>query len=150
ERHATVEYLRVAPDAIAVEIEAADAVEHHARAVGLGALAVEREAVARIADVAYAHGMVELPAEVAAAIGEVREHLLDGFAAGAGPEEVVVVGAVGREEVGQRLAVAGCGRRCEAADKLAELHSVPPDGFGGVQRLTCHACAVGGSLVRRA
>ena len=36
--HAAIEHFRVAADAVALEVEAADAVEHHARTLCLGPL----------------------------------------------------------------------------------------------------------------
>src|SRR6187397_1801270 len=80
QRHAAVEHLRVALDASALEVEAADAVEGDARALGFGARRLEREAIAGIADIAGHDGIEELPAEVAPALGEARQHLLDRLA----------------------------------------------------------------------
>src|SRR5262249_9727148 len=87
QRHAALEHLRVALDASALEIKPTDAVEGHACAAGLGSLGCEAEAITGVTGVAAERGGEELPAEVAAAIGKVRKHLLDGFVAGAGPEK---------------------------------------------------------------
>src|SRR5262245_65839862 len=73
QRHAAVEYLRVAPDAVPFQVEAADAVEDDARALRLGPPGVEGEAIAGVADGAGADRIEELPAEVAAALGEMRQ-----------------------------------------------------------------------------
>src|SRR5438132_1320829 len=61
QRHAPVEHLRVALDAAALEVEAPDAVEGYARALGFGPRGVEREAVAGVADVAHRNRIEELP-----------------------------------------------------------------------------------------
>src|SRR5262245_2741782 len=83
---------------------------------------LEAEAITCIPGVAAERGIEELPAKVAPALGEVRKHLLDGFAARAGSKEVVVVGAVRREEIGQCVPVAcGCRRR-KPLHQFTELH----------------------------
>jgi len=51
-----------------------------------------------------------------------RQHGLDGLAAGLRTEEIVVVGAAGREQVSQRIAVAGRRGGGEAFHQLAEFH----------------------------
>ena len=89
-----------------------------------GRLELEAEAIAGVGDAARLDGIEKLPAEVAPAIGEVRQHRLDGIPAGAGPEEVVIVDAVGREQVGQGVAIAGRSRGGEALHQFAELHGV--------------------------
>jgi hypothetical protein len=54
----------------------------------------------------------------------VREHLLDGFAARAGSEEVVIVGAIRREEIGQRIPIACRCRRRKPLHQFTELHGL--------------------------
>src|SRR5947208_463461 len=124
QRHAPVEYLRVALDAAALEVEAADAVEGRARALGFDPRGVEREAVAGVADVAHRNRIEELPTEVAATLGEVRQHLLDGLAPAAGSEEIVVGGTVRSEQAGQCIALARGGCRRKPLHQLAKLHGL--------------------------
>ena len=71
--HAAVEHLRIAADTAALEIEPTDAVESHARTIGLGTLGLEAEAITCIPGVAAERGIEELPAKVAPALGEVRK-----------------------------------------------------------------------------
>src|SRR5581483_5958654 len=99
QRHASVEHLRVAADAPALEIEPADAVEADAGTLGLRPGRLETEAIAGIADAAADRRIEELPAEVAPALGEVRQHLLDGLPARRGSEEVIVVDAIRSEQI---------------------------------------------------
>src|SRR5262245_66173479 len=65
--HAAVEDLRVALDAVSVEVEAANAVEGDACPFGFRTGRRKTEAIAGIADLAADHGIVELPAKVAGA-----------------------------------------------------------------------------------
>src|SRR5262245_56382520 len=105
--HAAVKHLRVAADASALKIEPTNAVERHAPTLGLGTRRLEAEAITCITGKAAERRIEELPAEVAPALGKVRKHLLDGRAACARPEKVVVVGAIRREQTGQRVPRAG-------------------------------------------
>src|SRR5262249_20869744 len=111
-------------------IEPTNAVERHAPTLGLGTRRLEAEAITCITGKAAERRIEELPAEVAPALGKVRKHLLDGRAACARPEKVVVVGAIRREEIGQRAPLAGGCRRCEPLHQFSELHGLLPLPWG--------------------
>jgi hypothetical protein len=51
-----------------------------------------------------------------------RQHRLDGVTTTVGVEEIVVVRSIRREQVGHRLAVAGCRSGGEAVHDSGEVH----------------------------
>src|SRR5262245_33779246 len=123
--HAAVEDLRVAFDAVSVEVEPANAVEGDACPFGFRARRCETEAIAGIADRAADDGIVEFPAKIAPAFGEMRQHLLDLGAAEAGCKKIIVVGALRREQIRQGIAIAGGGRGGKTINEFGKGH-----GFG--------------------
>src|SRR5262249_54499736 len=110
--------------------------------VGLGKGGGIAEAVAGVAETAGMDRIVELPAKVAATIGEMRQHALDRLPTRMRTEEVVVVGTVRREQVGQRIAVTSCRDGAEASYKIGEIHAqLPPRGRCSAERAAGYSAA---------
>src|SRR5262245_3386316 len=122
QRHAAVKYLRVPFDAVTLEVEPADAIEGDARAFGLRTRGLEAEAITGVTGLPGKHGIVEFPTKLAPSLGKMRQLLLDRRATAAWSEEVVVVGALRREQIGESVAITGGRRRGKAVDEFCKSH----------------------------